>query len=234
MQSRILATPFTSPLDVVPFNPVSNSGILRGILESSFLTMTLKRHHIHAISEIHNFHSLDFDLANGIWRVLKDLSRSIHEAADPTINPFEALPSHINPTRLREIEMVSPRILQIENFSQNMLLCATTREEIRRLFATAQDIGIEALEWIAEAKKRCGVLGRAHGWHWSVDEEVNSNIFPALEGRLSLPDATLVPNNSNALILHPRFSTQSPGSVTLPPPEYSEEDRTEESRQFLA
>jgi hypothetical protein len=234
MQSRILATPFTSPLDIVPFNPVSNSGILRGILKSSFLTMTLKRHHIHAISEIHNFHSLDFDLANGIWRVLKDLSRSIHEAADPTINPFEALPSHINPARLREIEMVSPRILQIENFSQNMLLCATTREEIRRLFAMAQDIGIEALEWIAEAKKRCGVLGRAHGWHWSVDEEVNSNLFPALEGQLSLPDATLVPNNSNALILHPRFSTQSPGSVTLPPPEYSEEDRTEERRQFLA
>ena len=234
VQSRILTTPFASPLDIVPFNPVSNSGILRGILESSFLTMTLKRHHIHAISEIHNFHSLDFDLANGIWRVLKDLSRSIHEAADPTINPFEALPSHINPTRLREIEMVSPRILQIENFSQNMLLCATTREEIRRLFATAQDIGIEALEWIAEAKKRCGVLGRAHGWHWSVDEEVDSDLFPALEGQLSLPDATLVPNSSNALILHPRFSTQSPGSVTLPPPEYSEEDRTEERRQFLA
>ena len=104
---------------------------------------------------------LDFDLANGIWRVLKDLSRSIHEATDPTINPFEALPSHINPTRLREIEMVSPRILQIENFSQNMLLCATTRKEIRRLFAMAQDIGMEALEWIAEAKKRCGILGRA-------------------------------------------------------------------------
>ena len=169
MQSRILAPPFASPLDVVPFNPISNSSILRGILESSFLTMTLKRHHIHAISEIHNFHSLDFDLANGIWRVLKDLSRSIHEAADPTINPFEALPSHINPTRLREIEMVSPRILQIENFSQNMLLCATTREEIRRLFATAQGIGMEALEWIAEAKKRCGILGRTHSWHWSVE-----------------------------------------------------------------
>ena len=234
MQSRILAPPFASPLDIVPFNPISNSSILRGILESSFLTMTLKRHHIHAISEIHNFHSLDFDLANGIWRVLKDLSRSIHEAADPTINPFEALPSHINPTRLREIEMVSPRILQIENFSQNMLLCATTREEIQRLFATAQGIGMEALEWIAEAKKRCGILGRAHGWHWTVDEEVDSDLFPALEGQLSLPDATLVPHNSNALILHPRFSTQSRSSVTLPPPEYSEEDCPEERRRFLA
>ena len=93
---------------------------------------------------------------------------------------------------------------------------------------------MEALEWIAEAKKRCGILGRAHGWHWSVDEEVDSDLFPALEGQLSLLDATLVPNNSNALILHPRFSTQLPSSVTLPPPEYSEEDCPEERRYFLA
>ena len=93
---------------------------------------------------------------------------------------------------------------------------------------------MEALEWIAEAKKRCGILGRAHSWHWSVDEEVDSDLFPALEGQLSLLDATLVPNNSNALILHPCFLTQSPGSVTLPPPEYSEEGCLEEQRQFLA
>ena len=93
---------------------------------------------------------------------------------------------------------------------------------------------MEALEWIAEAKKQCGILGRAHGWHWSVDEEVDSDLFPALEGQLSLPDTALVPNNSNALIHHPRFSTQSPGSVTLPLPEYSEEDCQEEQHQFLA
>ena len=178
------------------------------------------------ISEIHNFHSLNFDLANGIWRILKDLSRSIHEAADPTINPFEA--------RLREIEMVSLHILQIENFSQNMLLCTTTHEEIHRLFATVQGIGMEALEWIVEAKKQCGILGRVHGWHWPVDEEVDSDQFPALEGQLSLSDTALIPDNSNALILHPRLSTQSPGSVTLPPPEYLEEDCTEEQRWFLA
>ena len=131
MQSCILAPPFASSLDVVPFNPTSNSSVLRGILESSFLTMTLKCHHIHAISEIHNFHSLDFDLANGIWCILKNLSHSIDKAADPTINPFEALPSQINLARLCEIEMVSPCILQIKSFSQNMLLCATTHEEIR-------------------------------------------------------------------------------------------------------
>ena len=147
---------------------------------------------------------------------------------------FEALPSQINLSHLHEIEMVSPRILQIENFSQNILLCTMTCEEIRRLFATAQSIGMEALKWIAEAKKRCGILGRAHGWHWSVDKEVDSDLFPALEGQLSLSDTGLIPNNSNTLILHPRFSTQLPGSVTLPPPEYSEEDCPEERHQFLA
>ena len=231
MQSRILTPPFASSLDVVPFNSIANSRVLRAILESSFLTMTLKCHHIHAISD---FHSLNFDLANGIWRVLKDLSCSIHKAADPTINPFEALPSQINLTRLHEIEMVSPCILQIENFSQNMLLCATTRKEICRLFATVQGIGMEALEWIAEAKKRCGILGRAHGWHWSVDKEVDLDLFHTLEGQLLLSDTALVPDNSNTLILHPHLLNQSPGSVTMPLPEYSEEDCTEERHQFLA
>ena len=197
MQSHILAPPFASSSEVIPFNPIYNSSVLRSILESSFLTMTLKCHHIHAISETHNFHLLDFDLANGIWRVLKDLSRSIHEATDPTLNPFEALPSQINPAHLRKIEMVSPCILQIENFSQNMLLCAMTREEIHQLFATVQGIGMEALEWIAEAKKRCGILGRTHGWHWSVDKEVDLDLFPTLEGQLLLSDTVLVPNNSN-------------------------------------
>ena len=130
MQSCILAPPFSSSLEVIPFNPISNFSVLCSILESSFLTMTLKRHHIHTISEIHNFHSLEFDLANGIWRILKDLSRSIYKATDPTLNLFEALPSQLNPACLCEIKMVSPHILQIENFSQNMLLCTTTHEEI--------------------------------------------------------------------------------------------------------
>ena len=77
-------------------------------------------------------------------------------------------------------------------------------------------------------------IGKVHGWYWSVDEEVDSDLFPALEGQLLLPDAALVPDNSNALILHPRLSAQSPSSVTLLPPKYSEEDCTEERCRFLA
>ena len=73
-----------------------------------------------------------------------------------------------------------------------------------------------------------------HSWHWPVDEEVDLDQFPTLEGQSLLSDTALVPDNSNALILHPRFSTQSPDSVTLPPPEYLEEDCPEERRRFLA
>ena len=97
--------------------------------------------YIHTISEIHNFHSLNFDLANRIWHVLKDLSCSIHKAADPTLNPLKVLPSRLNLACLRVIEMVSPHILQIENFSQNMLLCTTTREEICRLLPWHRALG---------------------------------------------------------------------------------------------
>ena len=125
-----------------------------------------------------------------------------------------------------EIARVTLRVRDC--LSQNMLLCDKTCKEIRQLFAMAQGIGMETLEWIAEAKKRCGVLGRTHGWHWPVDEEVDSDQFPALEGQSWLSDTTLIPNNSNSLILHPRLSTQSPGLVTLPPPKYLEEDCMEE------
>jgi hypothetical protein len=215
MQSHILTPPFSSSLEVVPFNSISDSSVLCGILESFFLTMMLKHHHIHTISEIHNFHLLDFDLANGIWHVLKDLSRSIHEVTDPTLNPFKALPSQLNPACLCEIEMVSLCILQFENFSQNMLSCTMTCKEIRPLFAMAQNIGMETLELIVEAKKRCGIIGRMHGWHWPVDEGVDSDQFPALEGQSLLSDTVLIPNNSNMLTLYPRLSTQSPHNLTL-------------------
>ena len=173
--------------------------------------MTLKCHHIHAISKIHNFHSLNFDLTNRIWHILKDLSCTIHKAADPTLNPFNALPSQLNPACLCKIEMVSLHILQIENFSQNMLLCAMTCEEIHQLFAMAQNM--ETLEWTVEAKKQCGMIGRMHGWHWPVDKGVNSDQFPTLEGQSLLSNTMLVPNDSNALILHPHLSTQSSGLV---------------------
>ena len=146
MQLCILAPPFSSSKEIIPFNQISNSSILHSIFESSFLTMTLKCHHIHSISEIQNFHLLNFNLANRMWHVLKDLSHSVHEATDPTLNPFKALPSQLNPVCLHKIEMSSPHILQIENFSQNMLLCTTTHEEICQLFTTAQTIGMETLE----------------------------------------------------------------------------------------
>ena len=51
----------------------------------------------------------------------------------------------------------------------------------------AQGIGMEALEWIVEAKMRCGILEKIHSWHWSVEEEVDSDLFPTLEGALDTP-----------------------------------------------
>jgi len=130
MQSRITSSAIPESTELVPFNPHFNPYMTATILETSFLTMSLKRHHLHAVSEIYNIYSLDFYLASRIWCVLKDLSRSIHEAADPTVDAFESLPHYIHPNHLHEIGMAAPQVLMIEKYSQNMLLSAISFDNI--------------------------------------------------------------------------------------------------------
>jgi len=107
MQSHIAFSTVSESTELVPFNCHFNPYMTAAILETSFLTMSLKCHHLHTVSEIHDIYSLDFHLASGIWRVLKDLSRSIHEAADPTVDPFKSLPHYINPNCLNKISMAT-------------------------------------------------------------------------------------------------------------------------------
>ena len=78
MQSHILAPPFSSSFKIIPFNLIPNSSVLHSILESSFLTMILKHHHIHAISKIHGvFWS---------WKYIKDNLQKISRVMEALIN----------------------------------------------------------------------------------------------------------------------------------------------------
>jgi hypothetical protein len=148
-----LALPSNSEFkDLVPFNPQFNPSTITAILEMSFLTMTLKCHHLHAVLEIHNIYSLNFHLASRIWCVLKDLSRTSHKAADPTVDPFESLSPYINPNRLSEIGMNTPQILMIEKYSQNMLFSTPSFDHVFKLFKMVQTVILDAARWIEEAK----------------------------------------------------------------------------------
>src|ERR1700735_1388782 len=132
VQSRLAILPAPTSMDIVPYNSVHNPDVFSAILDTLYLTMRLKCHHVHNISELHNLYSLNFHLAMGIWYLLKDLSCSIHEAADSSINPVDSLPTYLNPNCLNKISMAPLRILMIEGFSQNMLLSATTWEEVHK------------------------------------------------------------------------------------------------------
>ena len=222
MQSRLALSAISESHDLVPFNPHFNPYMIAAILETSFLTMSLKCHHLHTVSEIHDIYSLDFHLASGIWRVLKDLSRSIHEAANPTVDPFKSLPHYLNPNPLRKIGMATPQVLIIEKYSQNMLLSATSFDNVFKLFKMVQTVGLEAVRWIEEAKERCGTLGGHHGWIWpysGIAKPLGFPNFPLLEGQglimagsnggldSEFPPPTLSsPDLSKALILHPIHS----------------------------
>jgi hypothetical protein len=222
IHSHLAILPAPTSTDIVPYNSVHNPDILSAILNTSYLTMRLKRHHVHDISELHNLYSLDFHLAMGIWYLLKDLSCSIHKAADSSINPFDSLPTYLNPNRLNKIGMAPPTILMIEGFSQNMLLSATMWEEVHKLFKMAQSVGLEALEWIGKAKRHCKSIGGCHGRHWDNPKAGTVTIrthLPLSEGqgqieyRLYPTPTSDSPTNDNppsnaskTIILHPHLS----------------------------
>src|SRR6202046_1177307 len=132
IHSCLAILPAPTSTDIVPYNSVHNPNILSAILNTSYLIMRLKCHHVHDISKLHNLYSLNFHLAMGIWYLLKDLSCSIPETADSSINPVDSLPTYLNPNHLNKISMAPLRILMIEGFSQNMLLSATTWEEVHK------------------------------------------------------------------------------------------------------
>ena len=96
IQSRLLPLDSYTGLDVVPFVAADQVVALQYILENSPLNMTLWDHHLHHASATEDLFSIDFELANALWFILKDLSRTIQLTADPLLNPFGDLSGTLN------------------------------------------------------------------------------------------------------------------------------------------
>ena len=212
IQSRLLPLDGYTGLDVVPFIAADQVVAFQYILENSPLTMTLREHHLHRASATEDLFSIDFELANTLWFILKDLSRTIQLAADPLLDPFSDLPGTLDPKLLEDIDMPFPAILAIENYTQNLLIVMSTQAELERLFGIAQRIGLAGAQWIQEARERCGTDRNGYGWDWS--RYGNSLTYSGrppktvhcgfVEGIVDSdePDSNL----SKAVILHPTFS----------------------------
>ena len=117
IQSRLLPLDGYTGLDVVPFAAADQIVAFQYILKNSPLTMTLREHHLHRASATEDLFSLDFELANTLWFILKDLSRTIQLAADPLLDQFSDLPGTLDPKLLEDINMPFPTILAIENYT---------------------------------------------------------------------------------------------------------------------
>ena len=154
-------------LDVVPFVAANQVVAFQYILENSPLTMTLRDHHLHRASATEDLFSINFELTNTLWFILKDLSCTIQLAADPLLDPFSDFPGTLDPKLLEDIDMPFPTILTIENYTQNLLIVMSTRAELERLFGITQKIGLVGTQWIQEARERCGEDRNGYGWDWS-------------------------------------------------------------------
>ena len=209
--SRLLPAEGYSGLDVVPYNCDGYSTLPKYILEHSPLTMSLREHHLHCASVSEGLYSLDFQLVTGLWFILKDISRTIQLAANPLLDPFDSLPGTVDPDLLERIDMPSPAILAVENYTQNLLTVTSTRAELCRLFGLAQKIGLDGAQWIQMAREKCRTSQEGFGWNWSE----NGN---TLAYSVTMPKSVCCgyiestidddkPDYSKALVLHPTLST---------------------------
>jgi hypothetical protein len=210
-QSRLLPIEGYSGLDLVPFVSEYHPDTIRYILENSLLTMGLRDHHLHCVSESEDLYSLDFQLATGIWFTLKNISRTIHLAANPLLDPFGDLPGTIDPELLEHIGMPFPAVLSIEKYTQNLLVVMSHREELHRLFAIAQKVGLDGVRWIQAARERCAEIEDDSGWDWS---ENGNNFTYSVKSPKSVNcgyiESTVdseEPDLSRAVVLHPTLST---------------------------
>ena len=165
--SRLLPVEGYSGLDIVPYNYDGYSTLPKYLLENSPLTMTLHKHHLHCASVAKGLYSLDFQLVIGLWFILKDISRTIQLATNPLLDPFNSLPSTVDPELLERIAMPSPAILDVQNYTQNLLTVTSTRAELCRLFELAQKIGLDGAWWVQTAREKCRTLQEVFGWNLS-------------------------------------------------------------------
>ena len=166
-QSHLLPLDGYSGFDVVPFITTDQVVAFQYILENSPLTMTLWDHHLHHDPATKDLFSIDFELANTLWFILKDLSCTIQLAANPLPDLFSDLPGTLDPKLLEDIDMPFPIILAIENYTQNLLIVMSTQAELKQLFSIAQKIGMAGAQWIQEARDQCGEGRNSYSWHWS-------------------------------------------------------------------
>jgi hypothetical protein len=130
-QSRLLPLDGYSSLDVVPFIATDQVVAFQYILKNSPLTMTLWDHHLHHASATKDLFSIDFELANALWFILKDLSCTIQLTADPLPDLFSNPPGTLDLKLLEDIDMPFPTILTIENYTENLLIVMSTQAELK-------------------------------------------------------------------------------------------------------
>jgi len=210
-QSRILPIEGYSGLDLVPYVSEYHPDTIRYVLENSLLTMRLRDCHLHCASKSEDLYALDFQLATGLWFTLKNISRTIHLAANPLLDPFTDLPGVVDPELLERIGMPFPAVLSIEKYTQNLLIVMSNREELHRLFEIAQKVGLDGARWIQTARERCAEAEGDSGWDWS--ESGNDLTYSVKSPKTvhcgyieSIVDSD-TPDLSKAVVLHPTLST---------------------------
>ena len=210
-QSCLLPLDGYSSFGLILFVSENHPDTIHYTLKNSLLTMNLHDYHLHCASDTDDLFSLNFQLATGLWFILKDISRTIQLATNPLFDPFRDLLGTLDPELLNRIGMPFPAVLSIEKYTQNLLIIMSTQAEVCCLFGIAQKAGLDGARWIQMARERCSGVKDSLGWDWS--ESSNGSTYSVNLPKSvnwgyieSVADSDEL-DNSKALVLHPTLST---------------------------
>ena len=129
---------------------------------------------VHHLANHEAGYILDLEVVQSICQIFKALFTKIHTAADPHSGPIKGAIAHILPPikimsqLFDDVNLPIPAILDIyPTFSANPLLIPNIFKDIEEIYKAAQDVGLEALKWIAKARLVCATHENQFGWHWA-------------------------------------------------------------------
>ncbi|KAF7975912.1 hypothetical protein HWV62_8347 [Athelia sp. TMB] len=200
---------------------LSQDSVLSNLIQTSPLALKLSAADFHAHSADGKYGALDIVVATAIWFIIRRIAHTIILAANPGMDPHHPRPV-IPFTRLREINMPPPTIIKVFGYTQNPCLLIGTLEEVSDRFEFIQQLGIEGLRWLLNARARCDRY--PNGWHWSSPSNETFPTHPALKDTqpVAREDRMLdyfepAPLD-RALILHPTMSNAARARRSAFPP----------------
>lgn len=201
---------YTNVRNVVPYTPLNSqldlnaSRIMQDIFNSvSPLHYSLSNDDFTTIQLPNKtLYALDESIGSALWFSLQKLAwRIVNGGHYRTLQRLQITSSNHSPAQFADLIRALPTIVNITNFGgrHNPLYFASSREDLQQLHYSLQEVGKQAVSWIATQEQSVG--GMRYGWNNTNSIEAQP-VSPVPQDprrrRLEYPNRALITNDADS------------------------------------